>query len=259
MRASTILVVVLLVLTGLVAPSLANAQDAGTPAANAQSGAAQIDPTLPDREAGTGVTFVRRDVPGQTDQSRENLALYEFTFEPFAYLPEHMTPDDEESPRISPEAMLVFVNVGPVMLYAPPGLTEGAVVVVSADGEVLLEQWADPTTRLVDDEPCRTNPCQVPEDTYAILETGDYALHRAGSYCPYCNESDVANGVITVSPLVPEDGRFSWTDVPFVEERTAEATEAAGSPAAEEANGTPAARRMGWRLNPDPACGGRYS
>lgn len=237
MRAFVVLVVGFLVLSGLggLAPSLAKAQD----------GEGETD--IFNQEPWAGVGYDRLDdmeaIAPLIDQFGNNLELYRFTFEPFSYLP------DESYP----EAMMVLVSQGPFVLYRNPEPDGGEIVAISADGrDIYINDWSDSTT-LREERLC-PSPCSVPLGWYAYLDTGDYAIHSAGSFCAYCNENAVTSGVLTVLPVTAEDGGFTWRRI--IDELGGAELEA--SPAGDE-GGTPAARRMSWRLNPGPACGGRYS
>ena len=233
MRAFTVFVVGLLVLSGLagLAPSLANAQEGGS------------ETDIFSRDPGTGVTYERLDeqeaIAQLVGQLGDNLELYRFTFESSSYLPADRYP----------EAMMVLVSQGPFVLYSSPETAEGDIVAISTDGRpIYINRWSSSTT--IEEEDLCPSPCSVPPDWYAYLDTGDYAIHKENSFCAYCNESAVASGVLTVLPVTTTDGDFSWRTVQNVEPRSSSAS---------DSSGTPAAQRMSWRLNPGPACGGRYS
>ena len=165
-----LLIGALLVLTILpgAAPTLAGVQEAPT--------------------AGEGsITYERIDVPGTDRDFGDKLELYRFTFDPEASLPESepFRREQDESPTISSEAMMVFVDSGPFVLYTPPTMEEGAVVVVSGDGTVSTERWLDRMTPAPEGpRPC-ASPCAVARDQYALLDPGDYVFQRANSGCVY--------------------------------------------------------------------------
>ncbi len=238
MRGSVVLPALLLVVLtafGGAAPALVGAQEGQTPGAGR-------------------ITYVRLDAPDADQRFGDKLELYRFRFarstdDQPTLLPESdpFSPEQGEVPTISREAMMVFVDAGPFVLYTPPTMEPGAVVVVSGDGlPIEYEQWLDSTTPAPEGrQPC-PSPCSVPPDRYAYVETGDYVFHRKNSGCPYCNENMDAEGVLFVSPLTPADGDFSWTQAANVELATPEAA-------------TPEAARRAWRMNPGPPCGGKYS
>lgn len=162
----------LLVLVGLAGatPALALAQDAEVPPAPGQG----------------RIIYERLDDPGTGQDYGNKLELYRFTFDPEANLPESQpfVPEQREPPTISHEAMMVFVDVGPFVLYTPPTMENGAVVVVSGDGEVRYEEWL---TREATPGPMQfcPSPCAIPADRYAVLDTNDYVFQRANSGCVY--------------------------------------------------------------------------
>lgn len=231
MRRSTVRLAGLLVAVSLasVAPALVVAQEDGLP------------------EPGERIVYERIDRGDPTDEFGDKLELYRFTFEVHeAHLPE---PDPDAFPDISAEAMMVFVESGLLVIYTPPEMEEGAVVVVTADGgPVNIEQYLDATTPAPEGIVECPSPCTVPSDTYALVEPGDYVFHAANAGCPYCNENQ-GPSVLQVAPLTATDGDFSWKRI---------SNEQQAAPASEE-EATPAARRMAYRLNPNPPCAGKYS
>jgi len=227
MRRSTVRLAGLLVAISLagVAPALVGAQEGGIP------------------EPGERIVYQRIDPEDPTDELGEKVELYQFTFE----VHEAHLPEPEQFPDISREDMTVFVDAGLFVLYTPPDMREGAVIVVTGDDRpIMVEAWSSPDT--MDSRHACDNPCSVAPDRYVEVAPGDFVYHAKGSYCPYCNEFQGAS-VLHVAPLTETDGAFSWREV------TTEA-EAEFVPN-EEA--TPTARRMAYRLNPNPPCAGKYS
>jgi hypothetical protein len=113
--------------------------------------------------------------------------LFRFEFEADASLPESepFQPGLGETPTISSEAMMVFISAGPFVLYTPPTMEEGAVVVVSPDGsDIQIQQWEDQTTQGPPLADC-PSPCYVPPDRYATIETGGYVFQKENSGCVY--------------------------------------------------------------------------
>ena len=141
------------------------------------------------------ITFERLDAPDPNDAFGDKLELYRFTFENptegpaedrVAALPEPepFFPGQDQSPTISEEAMVVFVEAGSFVLYTPPTMEEGAVVVVSGNGDVPIEEWESQIQRVGEPQSC-ASPCSVPPDRYALLDEQDYVFHRERSGCVY--------------------------------------------------------------------------